>query len=161
MITTVSLRPRWSAVLCLVLIISLFISHARSDCYWPSGDVDGTNTPCLVANNVQSGTCCAPNDLCLDNHLCRHQNTDGTNYSYRGSCTDPTWSLGGCPNFCIDGNSTGTVVVHPCFSSTNRWYCEGDSSVDCSKDNGAGVVILPGKPPFSPSSASQSCVTDM
>jgi len=90
-------------------------------CYPMDGTSYSSSTtylPCnltAVANNAHSA-CCAYNDLCLTNGLCRNPDNDakGLNHYWQVGCTDETFEDAACPKYCQNPSTSGTSS-HPPF----------------------------------------------
>lgn len=94
-------------------------------CYFPSGnDTGSTYIPCnqtAVANGEHSA-CCAPNDMCFTNGLCK-ANPDNWNWNWRVGCTDQTWKDPACPNYCrgIEQDDQAHVIFQ--CQDNGTWCC--------------------------------------
>lgn len=77
---------------------------ARSQCYYPNGDLAKNSRPCDITNDALT-VCCEAGYNCLENKVCQSdEDTNSTTVELgdleRGSCTDKTWKAPGCPKFC-------------------------------------------------------------
>jgi hypothetical protein len=87
--------------------LRLEIASMESECYDYNG-VQYNNSrikiPCntTAIENGKHSACCAPDDLCLTNGMCRNQGDDqiGKNYYWREGCTDATFEDSACPQYC-------------------------------------------------------------
>ena len=75
-------------------------------CYFASGknaDLSGsTYIPCNTTAVAEGGhsACCAPDDMCFTNGLCKAGSDDQYNWNWRVGCTDPTFNDPACPSYC-------------------------------------------------------------
>ena len=77
-----------------ILIVHSSIILAQS-CYFPSGAIAPTFTPC---NGTASAShCCSPSDACLTSSLCYMKWDHSINV---GTCTDKTWRDPSCFQLC-------------------------------------------------------------
>jgi hypothetical protein len=68
---------------------------AAPQCFYPDGvTVEPNHTPCNTT--VTDSSCCLPQDSCTADGLC----LGTSNFNYRGSCTDKTWTSNACPQTC-------------------------------------------------------------
>jgi hypothetical protein len=71
---------------------------AAPKCFYPDGVTgEPKHTPCNTT--VTNSACCLPQDSCTVDGLC----LGTSNFNYRGSCTDKTWSSNACPQTCLLG----------------------------------------------------------
>jgi hypothetical protein len=86
------------------LLHSVFIVTMSTVCYFRSGASALTKTaPCnqtaLLAG--QHTSCCMPGEQCLTGGFCRKESfKEGSNFLWRGGCTDRTWRDPACPDYC-------------------------------------------------------------
>lgn len=77
-----------------------------NNCYFASGEnTDSSGSTYIPCNTtaVELGghsACCAPNDMCFTNGLCKANTVDQYNWNWRVGCTDPTFSDPACPSYC-------------------------------------------------------------
>lgn len=61
--------------------------------------------PCnsTAVANGQHSSCCASNDMCLTNGLCKEKGKEheGTNLYWSNGCTDPNFNDPACPRYCM------------------------------------------------------------
>ncbi|CAI6331971.1 unnamed protein product [Periconia digitata] len=96
--------------------------------------------PCnatAIANGEHS-VCCASNDLCLENGLCKYNagaDARPFNEYWRIGCTDPTYKDPSCPQQCSNiPNDRATQLVFQC-PGNGRWCC-GTGHIETYKDHG-------------------------
>ncbi|MDA4132587.1 MAG: hypothetical protein OK454_05620 [Thaumarchaeota archaeon] len=126
----------------LLLLLSPCVPFASADCYWADGSTDLDHDQCFSPSAGALGLCCATGDLCLDNGLCQ-----GATGYYRGSCSYPDWSMGDCPNFCLDnGAGVHAVALQQCGGEGVVFVCDdgSDSQGFPACNDSAAVVTLPG-----------------
>ena len=89
------LQTMFNSLSSLILFGSVFKTvAAMQTCYFPSGDIAGTNVPC--SNTTEHTWCCGSVNSCLANGLCLANDDAYTAWFARGSCTDPRWSSPYC-----------------------------------------------------------------
>lgn len=90
-----------------------------------------TYIPCNITavENGQHSACCAPDDLCLSNGLCKFNNPNPSanfNEYWRVACTDPTYEDPACPKQCAtierDDPDMPTHLVFKC-PGDGKWCC--------------------------------------
>ena len=138
--------------LLLLLSASQLLSGvvAYKQCYFPDGSIpkdllwgacssEGHSACC----DVKSGDICQPNGLCL-------YSSSSTNNTYRGTCTDRTWTDPACPNICTAGKKAihPSIPSPPSFPNQKREpiaNCCFLPSPQASKMNGSGQRPAPPK----------------
>ncbi|KIW10929.1 hypothetical protein PV08_10228 [Exophiala spinifera] len=70
---------------------------------------------------------------------------DGTDFYYRGTCTDRTWNSQQCPGWCFAQNSNSSIPLAKCDTEQDWYCCPGDA--DCSCETGKNAVKLGGEQP--------------
>jgi hypothetical protein len=87
-------------------------------CFYKSGNPALTKAaPCNLTAVAEgkNTACCASDELCMSNGLCRNAtSTPKTNSYWRGGCTDPTFQDPACPNYCNRTPIHPTSVLKSC-----------------------------------------------
>ncbi len=93
------LNMRHNLLLATLLALALPAAAAAAPkCFYPDGvTVEPNHAPCNTT--VTNSACCLPQDACTAGGLC----LGTSNFNYRGSCTDKTWSSSACPQTCLLG----------------------------------------------------------
>jgi hypothetical protein len=92
------LNMRHNLLFATLLALALPAAAAAPKCFYPDGvTVEPKHTPCNTT--VTNSACCLPQDSCTVDGLC----LGTSNFNYRGSCTDKTWSSNACPQTCLLG----------------------------------------------------------
>lgn len=90
------LNMRHDLLFATLLALALPAATAAPKCFYPDGvTVEPNHTPCNTT--VANSACCLPQDSCTADGLC----LGTSNFNYRGSCTDNTWSSNACPQTCL------------------------------------------------------------
>lgn len=88
----------------IALFLLLGVAAAARQCYFPDGSqAPKSTTPCI--DSAETSHCCGETDICLSNGLCWDQDRTYYNRMVRAACTDKSWTSGGCPQQCQDGES--------------------------------------------------------
>lgn len=116
---------RIRSLLFLLSTLNLVLPLAAADCYWPDGSNAYDMQECYSQEGAD-GLCCAPGDLCLTNHLCRHNEVNGS--LYRGACNMPNWTEAAtCTHICMSAehgdNMTDIQTVENCFDQPMFFVC--------------------------------------
>ncbi len=85
-----------------------------SQCYFPSGDIAQSYTPCSEDDGGDDRHCCNEGHYCLSNKLCLVP-ADMT--IYRGACTTDTWDNAMCSGMCLKYSTHSGV-----------WRCNNNTS---------------------------------
>ncbi|GKT46803.1 uncharacterized protein ColSpa_06984 [Colletotrichum spaethianum] len=88
----------------------LQLAVAQRLCYYPNGE-QSTDVPCKASAPVSM--CCISADACLSDGLCRLDDMArdvGVSYAY-GTCTDPSWTSGICPQQYLHCKPTFTTFL--------------------------------------------------
>lgn len=100
--------------LMLMLLLSLVRGDMRGGhpepdksktCWYPNGQQASNHYPC---SSQLPGVCCSVNSVCMSNGLCL--NADFTSYT-EGTCTNSTWEVSTCPDFCSKGKRLSTPRI--------------------------------------------------
>lgn len=102
----------------------------RKQCFYPSGDLMGNDTPCFP--NEEVSPCCGLSATCLANGLCYGARTGGY---VRGTCTDPKWDSPNCPQYCTESPYT-IFIWFSLFPFDSRKIANEYLSIDAFKGNG-------------------------
>ncbi|KAF2643269.1 hypothetical protein P280DRAFT_367648, partial [Massarina eburnea CBS 473.64] len=96
-------------------------SRAASECYFPNGDLSGSDTICNP--NALVSSCCYDNQACMSNGLCMSNPHDASKARlHRGTCSDKTWKSGNCPRECLSVANDG-ASVYSCNQTDVDSYC--------------------------------------
>ncbi|GME45757.1 hypothetical protein GTA08_BOTSDO09380 [Neofusicoccum parvum] len=98
----------------LLLAVQRGLTRATDTCYYPDGSVSDKDLPCSSSNG--GAACCPQGWACMANGFCY---LDYKDYISRYTCTDQSWTSGGCPNYCLDGT---------CYSDPHTSNAEANSS---------------------------------
>ncbi|KAF4555783.1 Hypothetical protein D9617_2g057470 [Elsinoe fawcettii] len=99
-------------------------------CYFMSGDStsvaqDKTYIPCdpVAVSQGKHSSCCAPNDLCFTNGLCKANSNNDWNWRWRVGCTDKTFKDPACPNYCrgVDYDDQAHLIFQ--CPDDQTWCC--------------------------------------
>lgn len=81
-----------------IALLAHFIRVTSAACYQPDGTILQDDTACNP--NAEQSYCCATGWSCLSDGICLI-NQSGSNFYYRGTCTDKSWDSQKCPQFCL------------------------------------------------------------
>jgi len=91
----------------LIVCISINIIVAKAQawtCWLPDGkSFDNVGMiPCnsTLEDSTEGSACCDPRDACTTSGMCLGE----SGYTYRGGCTDSTFTSSNCPSYCLIGN---------------------------------------------------------
>lgn len=119
--------------LMLMLLLSLVRGDMRGGhpepdksktCWYPNGQQASNHYPC---SSQLPGVCCSVNSVCMSNGLCL--NADFTSYT-EGTCTNSTWEVSTCPDFCSKGKRLSTPRIRSRLMQLGDWkYLESQPHV--------------------------------
>lgn len=139
----------------LVIAPILVLAQDARSCYWPNGtDVAVGNNSYFPCSSSGPSSCCLEGEACLSNGLCYGAEWGNT---YRGACTDSTWTTSYCPQLCLaEGDSMFKLQlasrvnvgadkmnkgIWPWANIFNcesgQWWCGGSGSTWCKSGTNA------------------------
>jgi hypothetical protein len=103
-------------LLTVCLFITVIATKAQAwTCWLPDGkSFDNVGMiPCnsTLEDTTEGSACCDPRDACTTSGMCLGE----SGYTYRGGCTDSTFTSSNCPSYCLTGN-----YILPSKSETRR-----------------------------------------
>ena len=122
-------RYRWTQLVATMTTLSHIVALVSADCFLPNStdrnllwDSQGSDyQPSGIGSSIDDfQMCCATNNRAVPNTprkdgLCQNGGT-----IWRESCTDPTWKSPSCVKLCIDGISTSTRLLLPCYTRLRK-----------------------------------------
>lgn len=126
----------------IVLAVACILGQATATCYFPDGDISPADVACDA--EASDSFCCYSKQACLSNKICLTGTADGVNQYARGTCTDPSWQSGACPDFCLDQQALGNVMYSCNVTGVDSYCCNDGCSCDASA--GEEVVSFTGTP---------------
>lgn len=125
----------------LRLALLLLAARPATACFWPDGSSDNGS---YVMCTPHSAVCCQPGDACLNQPMCRRDDSDGSKpFYYRPNCRDGQWG-DQCDNLCLNipgATDSSLQIIGEC-NRPGFFFCDG-ANHDCDRQLGVFSLALP------------------